>query len=502
MRYITAGCFSLLLLAASAHAYDWVEASSDHFVVYSDQTDVAVRGFTERLERFHGAMAHVYARKQTKPGPSNRVTVFVLSSKSKVREVTGAQNRFIVGLYRPRAGSSVAFIPRVRGPSRYEISGETVLRHEYAHHFMFGLTARAFPRWFNEGFAEFFSSAQFRDDGSVLLGTPAKDRTMELVYARAVPIRTFLDAEGGANIPQFTYDSFYGQAWIMFHYLQMEPARTGQLGQYQRQLASGRTALQAAEGAFGDLDKLDSDLDRYMHRSRLNAMVVEAQYLDIGPIIVRELRPGEAAMMPILVESKAGVTREEALELVPDARKVAARFPDDPAVLAALAEAEFDAGNDDAAIAAADRAVAIDPKQINAHIQKGYALFHKVDSGALPKEAWKDVRAQFIKANGVENDNPIPLMQFYLTFAKAGEAPTKNAIAGLEWAMELAPFDGSLRWLVARQMIDDQRYKDAAQTLQPLAYSPHPSEFTDKARELLKEVEAKATQAAEPSAAQ
>ena len=110
-------------------------------------------------------------------------------------------------------------------------------------------------------------------------------------------------------------------------------------------------------------------------------------------------------------------------------------------MLAALAEAEFDAGNDDAAIAAADGALAIDPKQINAHIQKGYALAHKVESGALPKESWKDVRIQFIKANGVENDHPIPLVQFYLTYLKQGEPPTKNAIAGLEWALELAPFD-------------------------------------------------------------
>ena len=97
----------------------------------------------------------------------------------------------------------------------------------------------------------------------------------------------------------------------------------------------------------------------------------------------------------------------------------------DAAVLTALAEAEFDAGNDDAAIAAADGALAIDPKQINALIQKGYALSHKVESGALPQESWKDVRRQFIQANGVENDHPIPLVQFYLTYAQQGERPRR-----------------------------------------------------------------------------
>ena len=251
---------------------------------------------------------------------------------------------------------------------------------------------------------------------------------------------------------------------------------------------------------FGDLQKLDKDLEYYMKRHRLSAMVIDPPYLNIGRINVRKLRKGEAEMLPIMIESKVGVSREEALELVPDAREVAARFADDPTVLAALAEAEFDAGNDDAAIAAADRAVAIDPKQINAHIQKGYALAHKVESGVLPKESWRDVRAQFIKANGVENDHPIPLVQFYTTYLKEGERPSKNAIAGLEWAMQLAPFDQSLRWLVAQQMVSDERYKEAVETLVPLAYSPHPGEHTDKARKLLNDVEARLERKPEPSA--
>lgn len=500
MRYIALGLLSLFLIAATANADEWLEVSSDHFVVYSDQDEVAVRGFTLRLERFHAAMAHLYNKQQNKPGPSNRVTVFVLSSTGKVRKVYGAKNRFMAGVYMPRAGSSVALIPRVRGPSRYEMSGETILYHEYAHHFMAGLNARAYPRWFTEGFAEFFSGAKFREDGSVVLGAPATHRNLELVYAREVPIRKFLDFDGGAEEQKFTYDSFYGQSWILFHYLQMAPERAGQLTRYQRELATGHSALDAAETVFGDLQKLDKDLEYYMKRHRLSAMVIDPPYLNIGPINVRELRKGEAEMLPIMIESKAGVSREEALELVPDAREVAARFPDDPAVLSALAEAEFDAGNDDAAIAAADRAVAIDPKQINAHIQKGYALAHKVESGALPKESWRDVRAQFIKANGVENDHPIPLVQFYLTYLKEGERPSKNAISGLEWAMQLAPFDGSLRWLVAQQMVSDERYKEAAETLVPLAYSPHPGEHTDKARKLLKNVEARLERKPEPPA--
>lgn len=498
MRHVAFACLSFLLFCAAARA-DWIEASGDHFVIYSDQDEKVVKTFAERLERFHGAMAYLFGKQQAKPGPSNRVFVFVVSSGAKVRKVTGIDNRFAVGVYKARAGSSLAVVPKLRNGSKSEVTGATILYHEYAHHFMIAsLTTRAYPRWFTEGFAEFFAGVRFRDDGSVMLGAPATHRYMELAYAPEVPIRKFLDFDGGAGERKFTYDSFYGQSWVLFHYLLMSPERPGQLSGYQRELASGSSALQAAEKVFGDLGKLEKDLDAYMRQRRISVLVVEEKHLAINPISVRKLRPGEAAIMPVMLESKVGVDSEEALALVPEARRIAAIHGNDPAVLAALAEAEFDAGNADAAIAAADAALALDPKNINAHIQKGYALAHKVESGDLPVESWKEVRQQFMRANAAENDHPVPLEQFYLTYVKQGQEPTKNSIDGLEWAMQLAPFDISLRWLVAQQMIRDERYADAIMVLGPLAYSPHPGQHTDEARELLKDAEARLKSASEP----
>lgn len=490
MRCIALGCFSFFLFVAAAHA-EWLEASSDHFLIYGDQDEKTVKRFAERLERFHAAMVYFYGTERTKPSPSNRVTIFVVSSAAQVREVAGTKNRYLAGIYIARAGSSVSVIPKLRAASTQELSGETILYHEYAHHFMTALTERAYPRWFVEGFAEFFAGVQFEPNGAVRLGVPAHHRAMELFHAREVPIRRLLDFDGGIGDAKSGYDSFYGRSWLLFHYLQMEPERAQQLSKYGQLLAAGRSAIEAAEGAFGDFDQLEKDMESYLRRRKINVLELDHSKVATGPFTVRKLRPGEAAMMPIMIESKVGVSSEEAKSLVPAARKVADRHPDDPAVLAALAEVEFDAGNDDAAIAAADRALAIDPQRINAHIQKGYALKRKVRNGVLPKEFSKDVRMQFIKANKVENDHPIPLVQFYLGYMEEGQRPTKNAIDGLERALQLAPFDPSLRWLVVQQMISDERFKEAALTLAPLAYSPHPGEHTDRARQLLKDVEAR-----------
>jgi hypothetical protein len=122
----------------------WLEASSDHFVIYGDQNEKAIQGFAERLELFHAAMAHVFGKQDQQPSASNRVTIFVVSSQDKVREAVTADNRDPAGFYLPRAGAAIAVVPKLKSTSSdYEISGETVLLHEYAHHFMAGMTARA-----------------------------------------------------------------------------------------------------------------------------------------------------------------------------------------------------------------------------------------------------------------------------------------------------------------------------------------------------------------------
>ena len=75
----------------------------------------------------------------------------LLSRCPGLRRILPDGSEGIAGFYSPDAGR----IYTVTNTSNPEAL--STLFHEYAHHFMIaGLTARAFPRWFTEGFAEFF----------------------------------------------------------------------------------------------------------------------------------------------------------------------------------------------------------------------------------------------------------------------------------------------------------------------------------------------------------
>jgi hypothetical protein len=475
----------LAALAPRLAVAAWFEASSAHFVIYADDRERDVEAFAGQLERFHAAVAYVTGVKSPPPSPSNRVTVYVVDSRRDVRNLYGGDNRYVAGFYRPAPGATRAFVPPVgRGTTELPFS-MIVLLHEYTHHFMLTGSTAPMPRWYSEGAAEFFASAAFRADGGVELGLPARHRGAELFYAADVTATDLLDPAAYADRKRKGYDAFYGKSWLLFHYLTFSKERQGQLTRYTTRLGQGATSREAAVEVFGDLNALEKELDSYVRSRSLPFLPLQASLLEPGSIRLRKLRPGEAEMMPVRIRSQAGVSREEALELLPEARKVAARFPDDPMVLAALAEAEHDAGNNAEAIAAADAALARDPAQVDAYIIKGRALFSLAAEDAAPAAAYARARAPFLALNKLENDHPVPLLYYYYSFVKAGQPATANAFAGLERAVDFAPFAPSLRMTLATEQIQRGDLAAARRNLEPVAYNPHAGKLGESAQRVL-----------------
>lgn len=473
-RIFTSATALFLFVCGHAVADDWREASSDNFVIYAEEDEKEIRKYSDRLERYHGAMSYLLQSNKVKPSPSGRVTIYVVRNARIVRKLYGSGDnaRYIGGFYRPQAGGSLAIIPPIDITGAEASQSELVLMHEYAHHFMAVTTPYLVPRWYGEGYAEFFATAKFEKDGAVGLGLPAVHRANELYAARDVSIEQLLDSKLYRENKSQRYDNFYGRAWALFHYLFMDDARRKQLRDYVNRLNKGEAELSAATAAFGDLKALDESLDKYIKQREWNYLRIRPDRLTVGPITVRRLNEAEAASMPIRIRSKRGVDAKIAAEVVVDAREVAAKYPDEPAVQAALAEAEFDAGDDEAAIAAADKALAKAPGNMTALIQKGYALT-RIAEETETDEAWKAARRHFVSVNKIENDHPIPLVYFYLSFQKQGKELPKAALDGLEWALELAPYDGGVRMMVATQQMKEKRFADAIRTIRPLAYNPH-----------------------------
>ena len=482
---------SLGLFAAAPLKAEWHEASSEHFVIYADDSENDIKEFAENLERFHSAMVFLTGRETETPSPSNRVTIFVVGGSGDIRRLSRG-NRNVAGFYQPRAGASRAFVQDIKMKSGYPSFSTVVLLHEYAHHFLISSSRFAMPRWLSEGAAEFFSSSSFEKDGGMKTGRPAHHRASEISYDGAVPVEDLLSSTYSSDDGGSRSGSFYGTSWALFHMLWFSAERQGQLNRYWQAVAAGKGSLEAGREVFGDLDALDDDLQDYMRQRRMLYMPIAADKLPpTASVALRQLPEGEAKMMDVRMVSQRGVTREEALELVDKARKIAARYSDDAGVLVALAEAEHDAGNYQAAIEVATRAIALDPARPNAYVQKGYAQFALAAEGdeADKDLAYREAMGTFGALNRIENDHPLPLIYYYRSFLEQGREPNETARRALERAAELAPFDQALAMNAGLMLAGEGKIARAIDALTPLASDPHGGELPDTARRYIAQLE-------------
>ena len=485
LKMLVAGC---ALAQASMASAAWNEAVSKHFHVYADEPVDDLRAFATKLERFDAAVREARGVPDVQPGASTQVTLFVLRDIKEVQKVFGGSG--VAGFYEPRASGSVAFVPRKGEPgTRFRLTADSVFFHEYTHHLMLQDADRPLPTWLTEGFAEFFASPIFNDDGSVTIGAPPTYRAEALYTIWGLPLEKWISGDYN-YITSAEFESIYGRGWLLTHLLSFDLKRRGQLTRYLNEIQAGTPAQKAATDAFGDLKQLDRELQAYFKTDKFTVATIPASKLHLPPIDVHPLSPTMAAMMDIEIKYARGGKQLRAAQLAAKGRSILADNPADARAATLLAQVEVVANQYAEAIQHADLALKLNPRSDQALLAKGEALMNMAK--ANPKAAdWDNVRSYFLQANKIDPENAQPLILFYRSFVNQGVHPTKNAVDGLNYALALAPQDAKLRLELIGQLLTDNRWDDARRALVPLAYSPHTGKWHDAVTKVLQGVEAR-----------
>ena len=464
---IIAALSAALTMAASAQA-EWLQASSPHFIVYGNVSPKEMAQFADRLARFDAAIRKVVPTQAGEPGTSDKLTIYMVESVSGVQRLYDGNKKSIAGFYRATAAGAFAVTPRTTDDADFT---QQVLFHEYVHHVTLGATHGYYPGWMAEGMAEFLGTARIMPDGAVRIGIPDNARAYSILSDTPMSVATLLSEREFKS--DELIDQKYARAWLLVHYLTIGQPKGGELNDYVRLINQGVAQAEAATKAFGDLGDLNTALNRY-RMGKFHGADLTPAMLKIDPVTIRKLDNGEAAMMPIRIRSATGVDDREAKQLVAPARRVAADYPQHAWVQRALAEIEYDAGNDAAAEAACDAALAVKPTDVDALMYKGRVHVRRLaaDKTATPAQ-WREARGWFLKANRIDHDLPVAFEAFYDSFAIAHEQPSDNAVKGLAYAAALVPQDDNLRFKLTMAMIRKGDLKAARDALRPLAYRPH-----------------------------
>ena len=470
---------ALAALATPAQA-KWLRADTDNFIIYSEGSEKSLRDFGGKLERFDATLRLRFGLSNEKE--PNRLTIYLVERAADAGKLTaGRLGPSIAGFYSPDPEGSYAVSNREATVFKGTPEWQQTLFHEYSHHFMRRYVPAAFPAWFIEGFAEYYSTADFTKEGNAEIGKPPYGRAYGLLEMPKIPAETLLFQRPAAMKNSGQMDVYYGRAWLLTHLLYNDPARAGDLADYIAALNTGVEAKKGATDAFGDLAQLDRDLNAYL-KKRLTYRTSAQPMPVAGAITIAALSPADDAMLPLQLERKSASGNEERLVSVRDGlAKLSARYPGDADIWYELAMAEWDRGDEKrdaaAARAAVDKAVAIEPKHVRANVLLGRIMLAAVREQDDPAAAdWSAARKPIILANRTSPDDPVPLYAYYESFADQGIAPPAIAIDGLARSFQLAPENGQARISYAFALANQGKFDRAIGLAKTIAFDPHDSE--------------------------
>lgn len=474
---------AVLLFPAAGHA-TWREASTPHFLIYSQGSEKSLKQRAERLEAVHYLM--LLADGLTEEPHPYKVRVYVVPDTKTVQRMMTNPSDQVAGFYQPRTEGSVAFTPETTFDYDQSFSTQVVLFHEYGHHFMLQNFPAAYPAWFIEGRAELISTASFEKPGVITYGKAASHRSGELTYesfsASAMVGAVPKEKAGSSEIS-------YGGSWLVAHYLTFSPSRKGQLAKYLQAFNNGASMGDAAK-VFGDPKQFDRDVGAYLRSANFSYRQVPIPATISQNIALRILPDDEATMLPLAMEFTKTMPKDAAKAFTARIATAAAQFPDSAFAQQLLAESQLDIGDVDAALKTTAHLVAIAPQSARAHYFRGAALLAKAEAATEGRgPAVSVARREIVAANKLDPDDPLPLIAYYHSYGAAGMAAPDIAVDGLARAYQIAPQNTGLRLNYVRTLIDRGNKAQAVATLKPLAYSAHGGSLAKIAQRMIDRLE-------------
>lgn len=469
---------ALSLPAAGAQA-QWREATTRHFIVYSDEGEEQLREAALSLERYDHLLRLALEVPDDNPV---RLKVYLLKDRAAVQKSMGyGTGGGVAGYYTWSPRGSIAVGTRLSIGKYEDLNSQTILFHEYAHHLMLQHFAGYYPWWFVEGFAEYYGTTRILPGNVMEVGLPAQHRTSIFRHPDWLALKDMLTARTYEDI-HYRVWHLYAEGWLLVHYLNNAPERAGQLRRYLAAINSGVDLKTAMDTAFGkDAEALDKELRSYSRKHRLEALRVTFDKLDLGGVQVRLLGGSEAGMIDFDLALGRGIFARHAKRFADDTRAAAARFPGEAHAAGLVAEAEYYAENYDAAIAAADAWLKLRPGEPRALVVKARARTGQLAAAeSKERKDWAEVEAWLQQAKAAAPKDPLVLEAFYDGFASQGVLPPARAQNALFHAMEMVPQDGRLRYKVAADFEARGMIEPAIEAIAPAAFGSHDPEEESK----------------------
>lgn len=463
-----------IVLPAPAAAEEWLRADTEHLEVYSNAGRSAVEGFTRKIETYDAFLRILLGAPAAPPG--SRLHVYLLASEADMKTLWPAGG--FAGFYDASGDEPMLVVRynRVRQATTQGMTGsdaDDTAFHEYTHYFQQAHFPSSYPGWVIEGYAQYLQTIRI-DPDAIVVGHGAQTLTNRL-KAAWLPWDEVLRSTTGA-LARDKWNAFYGQAWLLTHYLSSDPQRSAAFNRYLVAVAKGGDPVRSLTDALGtDLATLGNELLHYYRAPLRVQRFVWTPPTGQSATIV-PLQGGEAALRLLDARTRYFVAQADRPAFVEKVRSVAARYPQDRFAMLAAARVDAKYGDASRAVTTVAPLLGEGGTDADALLIRGMARMRQAadekDSAIvarLVREARIDLRAA---VDDRSNDAEL-LYRLASTFKDEPTWPTPATIAMLARALELSPQSEAIRLMLGEALLKAGRRNDARLVLQSLLNAPH-----------------------------
>ncbi len=475
-------------VAATSAQARWLKAESPLFAIYSEGGEKELRNYTQRLEEYDGLLRTMTG---TTAAPSpNKLTIYLVRNNAQLREISAHAGPDVQGLYLALTSGTLAIAVREDIGSSKWLSAQSIMFHEYTHHFVYQYYPAQYPQWTSEGLAEYFSSVKFKPE-TIEVGQFQLARVYPLRTKDWLPVAQLFNPPPGKNM-----NMFYPESWLVTHYMMDDSQRRTQLHSFLQDIGRGEDTAAAFQANFGmDFKAFDKVMKKYLAKGQVLVRAVPRNAVRPEVVITEMPAAADELLLPgarFIAESMLPVEEEDRAmgsKTLTQVRKEAAKFPDDALAQRTLAAGEMLYGSYDTADAILDKLLAQRPNDLE-------ALYTKAARYVVQAERAPALRAELLAkvkplAGRIDKLDPnhYPSLYLYALGALAdGKPPSENTLNVLKLAHKLAPQVDEISLEAAIALSKADQPKDARHLFEMVAYGPNANSRSRYARRLLSQV--------------
>jgi tetratricopeptide (TPR) repeat protein len=497
----------LLFCTLSAHAAEapWIRISSSHFSVLTDAGEKRGREVILRFEQMRGVFAQLLMKTRVRM-PEPLEIIAVKNDKEYVQLAPSVHNQPISAPGFFLAGDDRNYIVL----DLFADDSWRAISHQFAH-MLLNYNYPPTPGWFDEGFAEYFSSlrlenkqAQMGSDPELnlswqedLIGnqTEVRNPPKSLTALLTTPVwltipDLFTMRHDTANYQEGSHNTlFYGESWIVMHYL-LNKNKLSETGTYfglvQNQKMPVEQAIQQAYGMtpaqleqavkdyFRSLAPLFQAEDAAKRPGTTNPSGEIYQFSVVGPEeIGASVQPVSDADAQALLAEAALRLPEHREQAVKELQSIISQPKLENAVAhRALAWDHMEKKEFDQATEELDKATELDDRDPWLHYYKALGKYRQREGTG---ESFRGLANMIQDLRAVLDWDP-DFAEAYnlLAMARLEGGGIRSAIEAIKTAMQLSPRNQTYTLNMARVYMAGKQWDDATALLENLKTSQNP----------------------------